>query len=153
MRIVPLTFDLALMVAANMREDDRREIYATRWLDDPEDIANDCHIHRKTGYIACLDDGKPVAAIGAIEIHPHVWSVWMFATDDFPKIALELTKFAFRHLAPAIRKVGGHRAECRSIVGHEAAHRWLRFLGAKEEARLSGYGKNGEDFILFAWRA
>jgi hypothetical protein len=52
---------------------------------------------------------------------------------------------------PAIVNAGAHRGQCISPADHLDTHRWLRWLGAKEEAMLRKYGKNGEDALLFAW--
>ena len=30
-------------------------------------------------------------------------------------------------------------------------HNWLKFLGLEEESIIKGYGKNGEDFVNFAY--
>ena len=56
-----------LFVAHNMREWDRREIFATRWAEDPAELAVDCWRARENAWIARRDeDSPPVAAIGAI---------------------------------------------------------------------------------------
>lgn len=98
-------------------------------------------------------DGAPVAVIGALETWPTVWSVWMFATDRWPEVAVDATRFARRRLAPALLELGLRRAECRSSATHHAAHRWLAHLGARREAEYPDYGRNGETFIGFIWRA
>jgi len=123
---------------------------ATRWADDPTALALDVMHWGGLSWAACWN-GAPVAALGAVEQWPGVWSCWMFATDDIPHIGLSLTRFAKYRMIPAIRDLGGHRGEARSMVDHTEAHRWLRSIGAREEARLSGYGKHGEDFLVFSW--
>ncbi len=147
--VKPLEYDDVLDVATNMREWDKREIYATRWSDDPAALARDCMIIPDFGWTIWLD--KPLCAIGAVPLHPGVWSVWMFAKDDFPTVGLYATKFARRVMMPGLVNSGARRAQCLSIEGHEDAHKWLRLLGAKAESRLWGFGKNGEDFHCFAW--
>lgn len=136
-------------IIENMREADRREIFATRWSDDPHDLVRDAMACYEFGWIAYLDD-RPVAAIGGVPIHPGVWSVWMFATDEFPKIKFSLTRFALRQMKPVLQDVA-HRVECRSIEGHEDAQNWLAFLGMKRESSIPKYGRNGELFHLYAW--
>jgi hypothetical protein len=136
-------------IAENMREWDKREIYATRWTDCPHDLARDAMTSYEFGWVASYND-RPVCAIGAIAIHPGVWSVWMFATDEFDKIKYSLTKFAARKLKPVLQDVG-HRVECRSMEGHTDAQKWLEFLGMTRESSIPKYGRNGETFHLYAW--
>lgn len=149
MKTVPVTHEDVLYVAQNMRDWDKREIYATRWREDPADVALDCMRVPDFAWTIHLD--KPVCAIGAVPMHPGVWSVWMFATDEFPKIGIYATKFVKRIMIPALTQTASHRAQCLSVEGHDEAQKWLRFLGAKPECRLREYGRNKEDFLLYVW--
>jgi len=152
MHLTTVTYDAALHVAANMREWDKKEIYAVRWTDDPKEIARDCAAYGRFGWIA-WHGGEPVAVVGAVPVHPGVWSVYMFATDCFRQIAISLTKFVRRVIIPALVDTGAHRAECASMEGHAEAHRWLELLGAtREGSPMMEYGKDGENFIRFVWR-
>lgn len=146
-----VTADGALHVAAGMRDADYREIFATRWNDDLVDLTVDCLNARRFSWIACADDGTPVAVVGAWPTHPGVWQVYFFTTDRWSQISLSLTRWIRRVMIPALRNAGAHRAECKSLSSHTEAHRWLEFLGASQEATLRGYGKDGEDFLLFVW--
>ena len=150
MEMLPVNFNDALFVATNMREWDKKEIYATRWTDDPSDIAQDCVNLGEFGWIA--HDPEPIALVGAVPCHPGVWNVHMFATDNFSKIAISLTKFVKNVIVPSLTAIGSHRVECKSMDGHEDAHKWLEFLGAHRESTLSEYGKENEDFHLYVWR-
>ena len=144
------TFDRLLYIAERMRDWDRREIYAARWTDDPFPLAAECLTYGDFTWIAGRE--RPIAFIGAAPMHPGVWSVLMFATEEFDRIRLSLTKHVIRVMIPALVNVGAHRAECHSLEGHEEAHRWLEALGAKRESVRPGFGKNGEDFVCFSWR-
>lgn len=151
MRLKPLDLADVHHVAVNMRDWDKREIYATRFLDDPLEVASDCMACPHFAWTAWGEKG-PIAALGAVPMHPGVWTVWMFATDEFPAIGLHLTKFVKRGMIPALVKQNAHRAQCLSMAGHEEAHRWLRVLGARQEGSpLAGYGRNREDFLFFVW--
>lgn len=149
---LPLEPRYVLPVARRMRADDRAEIFATRWDEDPARFACDVIQISRHGIVAATDAGLPAAAIGASEFWPGVWSVWMFATDDWPQVALGVTKWARRRLMPQVLKAGAHRAQCHSLESHNEAHRWLAMLGAQAEARACGLGRHGEDFITFTWR-
>lgn len=150
MRRAPLAYNDVLYVAQRMRDADRREVYATRWSDRPEDLARDTMICGDFSWILGTD--VPVAAIGAYAMWPNVWSVWMFATDDFPQIRLSATRFVRHGMIPALVESGAHRAECRSLADHAEAHAWLELLGAKKEGSPHfKFGKNGEDFCTYVW--
>lgn len=152
MRLAPLELLPALHVCRNLRAADIREIEATRWGSySPEDLAIEvARVWTLNGYGWSVfgGDGLPVAFFGATQPWPGVFSAYMLATDDFPRVALPLTKFVKRVFIPYLRE-RGHRIEARSIDGHTQAHGWLRLLGAGVEARMQRYGRNGEDFLIF----
>lgn len=152
MRLVPLNAPDLLAIAENMREWDKREIYGTRFCEDPRGLVRDCLVFPEMGWIAGFGD-EPVAAIGAVPCWPGVWSVWMFATPKINKIGLSLTKFVRYGMIPALLKVGCHRAECHSMRGHIEAQRWLELLGARRESLVPRYGKHAEDFFTYSWTA
>jgi hypothetical protein len=138
-----------LHVARNMREWDRREIYATRWSDAPEDLAEDIRALRSAFWVAYWND-VPAAAIGVVPVRPKVWSPWCFGTEDFPRVVLGLTKLAKRGIVRSVRYAGGHRMEVKSLDGHTDAQRWLvKCFGAAREGTHPGYGKNGETFHTY----
>ena len=151
MELIPLNYGNLLYIAKNMRAADKEELYATRWNEDPVELTQDGMAIPNMSWIA-VHDGEPIAAFGAIPIHPRVWSVWMFATDKWPKVALGVTKFIKRKLIPDLKSTGALRAECKSHFRHSVAHKWLEMLGATKESTLENYGKNGEDFYLYKWR-
>jgi len=151
-KILPLDWRGVLHVALYARESDRIEIEACMARYDAADLANRVIALSRFGAIAADEDGAPVAAISAAEIHPGAYQVAMFATDDWSKVALGATRWALRSLKPAMLAAGGRRAECRSIASHAAAHRWLEALGFVREAVLPDCGKSRETFYQYAWR-
>lgn len=152
MTITPLaeSGEALLHVARNMREWDRREIFATRWLATPEALAHDIFLFKDFGWILGLN-GEPIVAIGAVPGWPGIWSVWMFATDRITLIGKKMTTFVRRGMIPALLGNGCHRAECHSMEGHTEAHRWLELLGARREAKVPRFGKDRENFYLYSW--
>lgn len=149
MKLARLNVLDVVYVARNMRERDRLEINATNRNEDPDDFAMRVVQYYGDFSGVAWDDRRPVACFGCTEAHPGVWEAWMFATDDLPGIGLELTRHLKKVMLPHLIALGAHRVEARSMAGHEDAHRWLKSLGAVQEARLRRYGKHGEDFILF----
>lgn len=128
---------------------DRAEIFATRRSDDINEVVNHVMTHSAAGGVAMYND-QPLAACGVIENWPGVWSPWMFATEGWSKVAPEVSKYAKGYLTVFAENKGLKRAQVFSLAGHSAAHRWLKWLGFKEEARLKSFGRNNETFILFA---
>lgn len=139
-------------VAAHMRDADRREIYCQRADENAHAMAVTMVYTSPVHCYVAFEDGSPVAAFGAGELHPNMWTAWAFGTRRIRRAIPAVSRHIRDHMIPAILKAGAHRCEVRSIVDHDIAHRWLEGLGAVREAGLPGYGRNGEDFILFAWR-
>lgn len=151
MRLVKANLPDVLAICWNLRAADRREAFATRFNDDPDSLAME--IFSTWGGLMWIahHDGKAVALFGATEQWPGVYSCWLLATDDWPAVALGVTKFVKRRIMPHLADSGALRCEARSIDGHDKAHRWLTSIGCVQEARLRRYGRNGEDFLVFRW--
>ncbi len=43
------------------------------------------------------------------------------------------------------------RLQVITYTEHDIAHGWIEALGAKREGLLRSYGRNGEDFNVYAW--
>lgn len=155
MTINPINDGDLLYIARNMRPEDRDEIYATRWSEDPNQLVDDCMsvASLPTSHTAMMGLERPIAVIGAVEPWPGCWDVWLFATEEFPLIAFSMTKYVRKVFIPALLERGMKRAHCRSIVGHTKNHAWLRENGAnlEHERVLKSWGKDGEDFVMFTW--
>lgn len=138
-------------ICRNMREMDAREIFATRFDDDPDRLAMDIMQRWSVAWVA-KGEVMPIAIVGGVEMWPGMWTAGMFATDDFPQIGLGLTRWVKRRMIPTIQELGLRRAEAKSIEGHTVAHRWLEALGARREGvPHHNYGKGGETFHTYVW--
>lgn len=147
----PISYESALHICRNMRPEDVREIFATKFSDDPEALAHEVVARKPFAWAAGLN-GEPIALFGCIEMWPGVWEVWMFATPSFDKIGRRLTRLAHSAIVPIMVREGCRRIQAHSIEGHDVAHRWLETLGAVREAELPDFGKNGETFYLYRLR-
>ena len=140
-------------VALRMRQRDYDEISCLRWSDTREELANDL-IHAFADFQNIYTIGRDdenIAIIAYVPLRKGVWSLGMFATDNFQKVGKFLTKRIIRDIIPSLSAAKAHRIEAQSISGYDEVHKWLKFLGLKEEAKLNGFGKNGEDFVQFSW--
>lgn len=160
MTLGPVEYEPLTYIVGNMRALDRAEVFATSYpMPEDSDTSDDGMMVRQSldaatrrgiGFIAYCGS-EPCAVIGLTMMWPGVASVWMYATDNFPKIALELTRWAKTAIYQAMTDANIHRAQCWSLSGHGVAHRWLRHMGATEECVSPGYGRGGETFHLFGW--
>lgn len=141
-------------VAKRMRQRDYDEIVCTTYSQNREELAaflgetwSACETTIGCG---TKEDGI-IAVLTYVPLRPNVWSFGMFATDDFQKIGAQLTRLIIKRIIGAIEQTGAHRVECQSIEGYEEVHNWLEFLGLKKESLIKGFGRNGENFITFAY--
>jgi len=156
MTLAPINDGDLLYIVRNMRAADRDEIFATQWSSSPNYLVDACMAAAAapTSYtIMAYWDGRPAAVLGGIEPWPGCWDVWAFGTDEFDRVAFGLTKHIRRVFIPTLLARGLRRAHCRSMVGHTKVHAWLHDLGARQcdDRVMRGWGKNGEDFIMFEW--
>ena len=93
-------------------------------------------------------NGELVALVGAVIVHPGVASTFLYATEDFRKVVLEVTHW-FKRLFSALRIMGVHRVQSLGPANDPAGRRWKEdILCAWPECHLEKFGKNGEDFVL-----
>lgn len=142
-------------VARQMRDSDLAEFLAVSYAEDRASLADDLtqRYGNRDDLIAAYVDGDPVAVGAAIQARPNVLSLLFFATDEFPRAALTLTRFITRQLFPRCRTAGVHRIEAVSIEGNTSAQRWIETLGLTLETPVYGHGKGGETFLQYAWIA
>lgn len=139
-----------LYVMRNLRDLDQIEASATSHSDDPEDWARLIAGAGPFQWGVYLN-GTPVALTGAMQRWPGVWSGWCLGTADFPRVALSVTRLIKRVMLPALFDSGMLRADAYALQSYAVTHKWLNFLGAKAEAALENWGKNGETFVSYVW--
>jgi len=151
--LIPSTPRDITIVAANMREWDRTELEASA-TGSMTERALFCHYTSQPWACVALLNGEPVAAFGAAgtPLQPQVKVAWAFGTSRFrrvvPAISREIERWKPHFIADGI-----HRVEARCLVSHDLAGRWMAGLGFSREGVMRHYGRNGEDFELWAWTA
>lgn len=78
-------------------------------------------------------------------------NAWAFGTGNSRYVMRHVTGWVKDNLLREWICNGITRIEARSIAQHKSAHRWLKAIGAVEEGPIGGLGRDGENFILFAW--
>lgn len=143
---------MAEFLVANMRPDDRREIFDLRTSQSDEDLIADMIRFRA---LVGLVDGVPVSVIGTTPVNSAPWiaHVWGFGTPAWQTGWRELHFFITRYYRPALHESGYQRGVCLSAAWHTAAHRWLRACGARPGLPISGLSHSGAEYIPFEWRA
>lgn len=140
-------------VVLNMREQDRREIYALRPHDNPLQLAMEAHAvirNQGRGRISWIN-GRPAAVAAFTEDWSGVWSVWMFGTEDFKAAAIPLLRWVRTEANEILTVCKGHRLHCDSHAECFEAHKMIKAMGAVPEFTMRKYGKDGSDFIRFVW--
>ena len=154
MRVIEATAENIHDVAERMRDRDLAEFSALSFFDDREGIAVTM-VERYAGLqgieCATLDDGTPVAIGGLMWLRPNVATILFFATDDFDKIVTSLTRHVARNVIGTAKAVGARRIECFSLATYTEMRAWVEVFGLRPEGVLRAYGKNGEDFVPYAW--
>lgn len=140
-------------VARSMRARDREEFIAVSSFTTHDQMV-EALVDRYAGHpdviVAGLPD-DPIVIGGLIQHRPNVATLLCFATDRFPEIGADLTRFIKQRLFPGYIAKGVHRIECTSLDGYEEVHRWIEALGLKREAVMPKFGRGGETYVQFAW--
>lgn len=147
--IIYPTYDEVRYVVANLRDQSRDEIFSCLECSE-EDFALDIASSMGFKWVGYYD-GKPAAIIGASPQHRGVWNLFGFGTDDWLKIWRDVTKTARKDMMQAVKDTGAHRAQCVTMASHIGTHRWLKALGATLQTPMPAYGREGQDYTMFAW--
>lgn len=151
--LLPVDVTAIEYLAFNMREQDRVEVFGMRPYDNPIRLAWDANqmiLNTGRGTIAWAK-GKPAGLAAFTSNWPGVWDAWMFGTDEFKHVAVELIRWLRRTGNDILSVCEGHRLQCDCRVGHDEAHKMILSLGAVPEVTLRKYGKDGADYIRYVW--
>lgn len=149
--ISPATLRETSWIAANMRPIDKDEIHCQMIDPTAAKIAHSqISMSPRFAYVASIND-EPVCAYGLAEWQPGVGHLWAFGTKKIYGAIRDVTD----HINDGIYEdvfsdSSVHRVECRSISTHVSAHRWIEKIRLKFITDLPCYGKDAEDFKLFA---
>jgi hypothetical protein len=146
-------------VTLAMRESDAREVFALRRDDDRYRYAAEL-----AGLVGCAPlslayglDGFPNAAallwLWPLDESGAFAAVNLFATADFPRLAPALVRDLRGRLGGMLLEAGYRRLECRVLETHHSARRFIRALGAVPEGICRDLGRDGEAYVLCAWRS
>jgi RimJ/RimL family protein N-acetyltransferase len=138
-------------IVRNLRPRDRAEIFALRW-DDNEDTFLDSllPVAGELWRIWTLDD-EPVAINGVVPIRPGVVVAGAFGTTKWRHVVRSMTRWSLDFVIPVLKNANYHRGEAYVLAANTDSRRWIEMLGGEIESVLKGYGRQHEDFLLYAW--
>lgn len=150
-KVEPLEWLPLEFLCFNMRAIDREEIFGNVATENPLELAAQLHANiakNGCGWIAKLN-GRPAACMGVFENFPGNWQVFSFGTQDYMRVLVAFKPKLDKMIGFGLDN-GMHRLECRSLADHHEAHRCIAFIDLQREATLRQYGRDGQDFALFA---
>lgn len=150
-RILPATLRDMTYIAANMRQQDWREITAVYPATATEIGAALFYSSDGLRWTAWLGDA-PVCAFGVSRMLPGLGSGWAYGTLRMRRAVPAVSRFIRRHAAPLLIRDGFRRVEVRTAIDHDLSHRWLESLGFVREGIAGDYGADGLDFVTYAAR-
>jgi len=147
--IRPATLRDVTFIAANMRDEDRREIRAV--VNESDTVIGAMLFAASPGlaWTAWTDDA-PACAFGVSRLYAGLGSGWAFGSKAMRKVMPAATRFALRTVKPLLIAEGFRRIEVRTAIDHDLSHRWLIALGFEPEGVAKDYGADGLDFVTFA---
>lgn len=149
---VPVTPEAVHFLIARMRQEDRDEIFALRWDDDDDALANEVMGYSGEMTRVWVVDGQPASILGTHPTRPGVWRCWGFGTEQWPLVVASMTRHIRRFIVPALLRGGVHRIECIAAASHASARKWLESCGGVLEGTQHGLGRNGEDYVTYVYR-
>lgn len=151
--IRPATVRDACFVAANMRAQDFHEIDAvTPIRSTAETAVRHLMVSPGLAWVAFLDN-EPVTVFGAAHMPdfiPHQASGWAYGTKRIWRTVPAVTRHILNVMGPDLIARGVTRLEVRTYIGHDLSHRWLRGMGLQMEGVARRFGRNGEDYAVYA---
>jgi hypothetical protein len=141
-------------VCKNLRPHCRAELLATRWHDEPAEIAVEI-MALKAIRLACFafltDDATPAAIAGAWLTGPMTAGVLVCSTPQWLTVAPAVYRFIAKQAIPFVLMPNVAVAETAVMVSAEDDRRWLGRLGFHDVGAPLPRGKHGELFVHVAW--
>lgn len=136
-------------IVANLRERDRREIFALRWDDDEESLVGElAHVAGELWRMWSWDH-EPVAVAGMVPTRPGVVIGGAFGTHLWPRAVRSITHWGIHSIVPILKAANYHRLEVYVLADNTDSRRWIELMGGEVESLLRGFGRNREDYLIY----
>ena len=139
-------------IVRNLRDRDRREIFALRWDDDEGELVDRTLAIAGPMWRVWRYQDEPVAINGVLPLRAGVVSAAAFGTDKWSHVVRPMIRWSRDWVIPRLKFHGYHRGEACALAANVDGRRFIELLGGRVEAYLHKYGRNREDFVLYAWR-
>ncbi len=145
-------------VVRRMRDNDKREVYAARFSNSPDDLMDEIWWLLTSGEPGGFETSWVVShprrpdPIGLLLFRretPVCLSPWFIATDQWKCIAKPLTRWLCRQHLPLLASYGWRRMECRALADYTVTRRWLEWFGFEVETGPMELGRAGENYIQY----
>jgi len=137
-------------IVCHLRPRDRQEIFALRWDDDDKALIDAVLAYAGDMWKIWSCDGEPVAVSGVVPVRPGVVIASAFGTAKWRTVLRPMTRWFQGFVIPVLKTSGYHRGEAYVLATNTDSRRWIELFGGEIEAFLKGYGRNREDFLLYA---
>ncbi len=136
-------------LALNLRRQDLVELRATAFEEDPRALLQPFTSPQalQQGFFV---GPQLVALWAAVEQHPGLFMLGFAARPEWQAIAKPVSRYIKQQIKPRLFEMGMRKGVALCHEAHLEAHRWMRWLGMHEEARLAAHGRDGEDFLVFS---
>jgi len=138
-------------IVRNLRDRDRREIFALRWDDDEDALIDNITANAGPLWRVWSWDNAPIAVSGVVPVRPGVVICGAFGTEQYRKAVRPIAHWARTFIIPALQRSNYHRAEAYALASNTDGRAFIELIGGEVEALLQGYGRNREDFLLYTW--
>ena len=151
--IEPLLFRDCCYIAANIRDEDWNECRCQLENENKFELASLSYFSTVEDLRWCLRvNGQPTAAMGLGKTGPTLCQAWMWGTKHMNRGFPTMIRFLNTSVRQNLLERGVLRVEVRALETHEFVRRgWIARMGARDCGLMRKYGKNGEDFRLYAW--
>lgn len=155
--IAPATLRDATYIIANLRPADRHEAFCQlpEGIDDTR-VAYFLLMNGEAFAARWTDrEGRqwPCVFFGVQPMNAVALAVWALGTKHARRAIPAVTRFMGRTLLPQKIAQGYRIMEARSIDSHHEAHQWMEATGARRVGEPFVYGRDGELFHLYRWKA
>src|SRR5262245_44443502 len=82
---------------------------------------------------------------------PWLFSAWAWGSAKKQLAMIEISRWARAEIIDLFDFWGVKRIEARASAHHYDAHRWLEWMNFHRECLLPEWGRNGMDFVQYAW--
>lgn len=115
-------------------------------IPDTESVRESLRLHARTALV----EDRPVAVVGVDLLWKGVARAWVFLSEESLEHPVALSRGVRGWLEWIIEDLQLRRVQADVEHGHEAARRWLLFLGFSYEGTMRRYGYTGRHHDLYA---